>query len=54
MLDAQNDTLNVMRYNLLNLPEQYVTAVGDTVNYVKVIAYDDTYDDKPFYTLNCV
>ena len=32
--DAQGDTLNVLRYNLLNLPEEYVDAGGDTVNYV--------------------
>ena len=34
ILDAQGDTLNVMRYNLLNLPEEYVTCAGDTVKYV--------------------
>ena len=34
VLDAQGDTLNVMRYNLLNLPEEYTTAAGDTVKYV--------------------
>ena len=34
VLGAQGDTLNVLRYNLLNLPEEYVKAGGDTVNYV--------------------
>lgn len=34
VLDAQGDTLNVLRYNLLNLPEEYVKAGGGTVNYV--------------------
>ena len=33
-LDSQSDTLNVMRYNRLNLPEEYATADGDTVRYV--------------------
>lgn len=34
VLDAQGDTLNMTRYNLLNLPEEYVSAQGDTVRYV--------------------
>lgn len=34
VLDAQDDTLSVMRYNLLNLPEEYLTAAGDTIRYV--------------------
>ena len=33
-LDTQGDTLRVTRYNLLNLPEEYVGAQGDTVRYV--------------------
>ena len=33
-LDAQGDTLNVLRYNLLNLPEEYVSTSGETVKYV--------------------
>ena len=33
-LDPQSDTLNVMRYNRLNLPEEYATADGDTIRYV--------------------
>ena len=33
-LDSQSDTLNVMRYNRLNLPEEYATADGDTIRYV--------------------
>ena len=34
VLDAQGDTLNIMRYNRLNLPEEYASASGDTVRYV--------------------
>lgn len=34
VLNAQGDTLNMMRYNLLNLPEAFASAQGDTVNYV--------------------
>lgn len=33
-LDPQGDTLNVTAYNRLNLPEEYVTAAGDTVRYI--------------------
>ena len=33
-LDSQGDTLRVTRHNLLNLPEEYVCAQGDTVRYV--------------------
>ena len=33
-LDSQGDTLNVMHYNLLNLPEEYLTAEGDSIRYV--------------------
>jgi RHS repeat-associated protein len=33
-LDSQGDTLNVMRYNRLNLPEEYLTAEGDSIRYV--------------------
>ena len=34
VVDAQGDTLNVVRYNRLNLPEEYVSADGDTLKYV--------------------
>ena len=34
MLDGQGDTLTVVRYNRLNLPEEYVSASGDTLKYV--------------------
>lgn len=34
VLDAQGDTLSVMHYNLLNLPEEFLTVDGDTVKYV--------------------
>ena len=34
ILNGSGDTLSVMRYNLLNLPAEYVSADGDTVNYV--------------------
>lgn len=34
VMDVQGDTLNVMRYNLLNLPEEFVTAEGDSIRYV--------------------
>ncbi len=33
-LDGQGDTLTVLRYNRLNLPEEYVSASGDTLKYV--------------------
>ena len=33
-LDGQGDTLSVVRYNLLNLPEEYVSSSGETVRYV--------------------
>ena len=33
-LDGQGDTRNVLRYNRLNLPEEYVSADGDTLKYV--------------------
>ena len=33
-LDGQGDTLSVLRYNRLNLPEEYVSADGDTLKYV--------------------
>ena len=33
-LDGQGDTLKVLRYNLLNLPEEYVSSGGETVRYV--------------------
>ena len=34
VMNALGDTLSVMRYNRLNLPEEYVTTAGDTVIYV--------------------
>ena len=34
ILNGSGDTLSVMRYNLLNLPAEYVSVDGDTVNYV--------------------
>ncbi|MBR1490838.1 MAG: RHS repeat-associated core domain-containing protein, partial [Bacteroidales bacterium] len=34
VLDEQGDTLRVTRYNLLNMPMAFITAAGDTVNYV--------------------
>ena len=34
VMNALGDTLSVMRYNLLNLPEEYVATAGDTVKYV--------------------
>ena len=34
VLDALGDTLNVMAYNLLNLPKEYVVSAGDVVKYV--------------------
>ena len=48
VLNAQGDTLNMMRYNLLNLPEEYVSAQGDTVNYVYSVDGEKLYvEEKP-------
>jgi RHS repeat-associated protein len=42
------DTLNVMRYNLLNLPAEYVSAQGDTVRYVYSADGEKLYvEEKP-------